>query len=115
MASSWVRRGSSSGRQTPKERPGQASHNNFPGAGTLRGVFSKPDSTGRRVTDEVAWENSIQQVLSACKEFNVPCGYPANDSTMMQRRMKEGFTVFITAWGENGFKAVEVGKRVGGR
>jgi 2-keto-3-deoxy-L-rhamnonate aldolase RhmA len=87
----------------------------FPGAGTLRGVFSKPDSTGRRVTDEVAWENSIQQVLSACKEFNIPCGYPANDSTMMQRRIKEGFTVFITAWGENGFKAVEVGKRAGGR
>jgi 2-keto-3-deoxy-L-rhamnonate aldolase RhmA len=87
----------------------------FPGAGTLRGVFSKPDSTGRRVTDEVAWENSIQQVLAACKQNNIPCGYPANDSTMMQRRIKEGFTVFITAWGENGFKAVEVGKRVGGR
>jgi hypothetical protein len=34
---------------------------------------------------------------------------------MMQRRIKEGFTVFITSWGENGFKAVEVGKRVGGR
>ena len=87
----------------------------FPGAGTLRGVFSKPDSTGRRVTDEVAWEKSIQDVLAACKEFKVACGYPANDSTMMQRRIKEGFTVFITSWGENGFKAVEVGKRVGGR
>jgi 2-keto-3-deoxy-L-rhamnonate aldolase RhmA len=87
----------------------------FPGAGTLRGVFSKPDSSGRRVTDEVAWEKSIQDVLAACKEFKVACGYPANDSTMMQRRIKEGFTVFITAWGENGFKAVEVGKRVGGR
>jgi 4-hydroxy-2-oxoheptanedioate aldolase len=78
----------------------------FPGAGTLRGVFPG---------DTVAWENSIQQVLSACKEFSVPCGYPANDSTMMQRRLKEGFTVFITAWGQNGFNAVEVGKRAGGR
>ena len=87
----------------------------FPGAGTLGGVYTKVDSTGRTVRDPVAWENAIQQVLSACKEFNVPCGYPANDSTMMQQRLKEGFTVFITAWGENGFKAVEVGKRVGGR
>ena len=25
-----------------------------------------------------AWENAIQQVLAACKEFNVPCGFPAN-------------------------------------
>jgi 4-hydroxy-2-oxoheptanedioate aldolase len=87
----------------------------FPGAGSLRSVFSTQDSTGRRVTDEVAWENSIQQVLSACKEFNVPCGYPANDSTMMKRRLNEGFTVFITSWGDNGFKAVEVGKRASGR
>lgn len=87
----------------------------FPGAGTLGGVYTKVDSTGRTVRDPVAWENAIQQVLSACKEFNVPCGYPANDSTMMQQRLKEGFSVFITAWGENGFKAVEVGKRVGGR
>jgi 4-hydroxy-2-oxoheptanedioate aldolase len=87
----------------------------FPGAGTLGGVFTTTDSTGRRVRDNVAWENSIQQVLSACKEFNVPCGYPANDSTMMQQRMKEGFTVFITGWGETGFKAIDVGKRVGGR
>jgi 4-hydroxy-2-oxoheptanedioate aldolase len=91
----------------------------FPGAGTLGGVFSSPDpsdSTGRRrIRDAVAWENSIQQVLAACKEFNVPCGYPANDSTTMVQRMKEGFTVFITGWGETGFKAVEVGKRAGGR
>jgi 4-hydroxy-2-oxoheptanedioate aldolase len=87
----------------------------FPGAGTLGGVFTTTDSTGRRVRDNVAWENSIPQVLSACKEFNVPCGYPANDSTMMQQRMKEGFTVFITGWGETGFKAIDVGKRVGGR
>ena len=87
----------------------------FPGAGTLGGVFTTTDSTGRRVRDNVAWENSIQQVLSACKEFNVPCGYPANDSTMMQQRMKEGFTVFITGWGETGFKAVQVGRRISGR
>lgn len=87
----------------------------FPGAGTLGGVFTTTDSTGRRVRDTVAWENSIQQVLAACKEFNVPCGYPANDAEMMERRIQEGFTVFITSWGENGFKAVEAGKKAGGR
>jgi 4-hydroxy-2-oxoheptanedioate aldolase len=88
----------------------------FPGAGTLSGLFgcrganADPSSEGC-----VKWENSIQQVLAACKANNLACGYPANDSTMMTRRMKEGFTEFITAWGETGFKAVEVGKRVGGR
>ena len=73
------------------------------------------DSTGRRVRDPVAWEAAIQQVLSACKEFHVPCGYPANDSTMMAARMKQGFSVFITSWGDNGFKAVDVGRKIGGR
>jgi 2-keto-3-deoxy-L-rhamnonate aldolase RhmA len=83
----------------------------FPGAGTLGGVFTSTNAEGQRVRDNVAWEAAIQSVLSACKEFNVPCGYPANDSTMMQQRLKEGFTVFITAWGENGFKAVDVVKK----
>ena len=87
----------------------------FPGAGTLGGVFGCRGNADPTSEGCVKWENSIQQVLSACKANNIPCGYPANDSTMMQRRIKEGFTVFITAWGENGFKAVEVGKRVGGR
>lgn len=87
----------------------------FPGAGTLSGHFGCRGNADPASEGCVKWENSIQAVLSACKEFNVPCGYPANDSTMMTRRMKEGFTVFITSWGENGFKAVEVGKRAGGR
>lgn len=81
----------------------------FPGAGTLRGVFSTQDSTGRRVTDDAAWEASLQQVLSACKEFNVPCGFPANDPATMEMRYKQGFSVFVIGWGENGFKTVEAG------
>src|SRR4051812_31755098 len=48
----------------------------FPGAGTLRGVMSTTDSTGRRTPDPLAWEAAIQQVLAACKEFKVPCGFP---------------------------------------
>lgn len=86
----------------------------FPGAGTLRGVFSATDSAGRRVLDQVKWEAAIQQVLSACKEFNVPCGYPAGESDI-EMRMKQGFSVFIIGWGAPGFRAVDIGRRVGGR
>jgi 2-keto-3-deoxy-L-rhamnonate aldolase RhmA len=86
----------------------------FPGAGTLRGIFSTQDSTGRRVVDQAKWEASIQQVLAACKEFNVPCGYPAGEADI-EMRMKQGFTVFIIGWGDAGFRAVEIGRRVGGR
>lgn len=85
----------------------------FPGAGTLRGIFSTTDSTGRRVVDQAAWENAIQQVLSACKEFRVPCGYPAGEGDI-EMRMKQGFTVFIIGWGESGFRAVDIGRRAAG-
>lgn len=85
----------------------------WPGAGTLRGVFT--DTTGgKRVFDQKGWENAIQTVLAACKEFHVPCGYPANAGDI-QERMREGFTVFVSQWGENGFKAVEIGKKDSGR
>lgn len=86
----------------------------FPGAGTLRGVFSTTDSAGRRVVDQVKWEAAIQQVLAACKEFNVPCGYPAGEADI-EMRMKQGFSVFIIGWGAPGFRAVDIGRRVGGR
>ena len=86
----------------------------FPGAGTLRQVFSTQDSTGRRVVDQAAWEAAIQQVLAACKEFSVPCGYPAGEADI-EMRMKQGFSVFIIGWGDPGFRAVEIGRRVGGR
>jgi 4-hydroxy-2-oxoheptanedioate aldolase len=86
----------------------------FPGAGTLRGVFSTTDSTGKRMLDEAGWEAAIQQVLAACKEFNVPCGYPAT-ATDIELRMKQGFSVFVINWGDAGFKAVDIGRRVAGR
>jgi 2-keto-3-deoxy-L-rhamnonate aldolase RhmA len=82
----------------------------FPGAGTLRGVFSTTDSSGRRVVDQAKWEAAIQQVLAACKEFDVPCGYPAGEADI-EMRMKQGFTVFIIGWGESGFRAVDIGRR----
>lgn len=86
----------------------------FPGAGTLRGVFATTDSSGRRVVDQVKWEAAIQQVLAACKEFSVPCGYPAGEADI-EMRMKQGFSVFIIGWGESGFRAVDIGRRIAGR
>jgi 4-hydroxy-2-oxoheptanedioate aldolase len=86
----------------------------FPGAGTLRGIFSTTDANGQRKLDEAAWEASIQKVLAACKEFNVPCGYPANANDI-EMRMKQGFSVFVMNWGDAGFKAIEVGRKAAGR
>ena len=82
----------------------------FPGAGTLRGVFTTTNAAGERVLDEKAWENAIQQVLAACKEFEIPCGYPANAGDI-EMRMQQGFSVFIMGWGEPGFEAVEIGRK----
>ncbi len=86
----------------------------FPGAGTLRGVFSTTGANGQRVFDEQAWEAAIQQVLSACKEFNVPCGYPAGEADI-EKRMQQGFSVFVIGWGESGLKAVDLGRKASGR
>jgi 4-hydroxy-2-oxoheptanedioate aldolase len=86
----------------------------FPGAGTLRRVFSTTDASGQRTFDQQGWENAIQQVLAACKEFNVACGYPATPADI-EMRMQQGFSVFIMNWGEQGFKAVEIGRKAAGR
>jgi 4-hydroxy-2-oxoheptanedioate aldolase len=86
----------------------------FPGAGTLRRVFTTASAGGERVFDSAGWEAAIQQVLAACREFDVPCGYPANADDI-ELRMKQGFSVFVIGWGEAGFKAVDVGRRAAGR
>lgn len=86
----------------------------FPGAGTLRGVFTTVNQDGERIFDEAAWEGAIQQVLAACKEFNVACGYPATEKDI-ELRMKQGFSVFIINWGEAGFRTVEIGRKASGR
>ena len=86
----------------------------WPGAGTLRGVFSSTNAAGERVLDTAGWENAIQQVLSACKEFHVPCGYPATAADI-ETRMKQGFSVFVMNWGDAGFQTVQVGRKAAGR
>jgi 4-hydroxy-2-oxoheptanedioate aldolase len=82
----------------------------WPGAGTLRQVFSTPDAEGREVVDEVAWEAAIQKVLAACKEFNVPCGIPSSPD-QIEKRIKQGFSVFLMSWGERGFQTIEIGRK----
>ena len=86
----------------------------WPGAGTLRGVFTTTSAAGERIFDADAWENAIQQVLAACKEFHVPCGYPANAGDI-QMRMKQGFSVFVMNWGDAGFKTIELGRAAADR
>ncbi len=86
----------------------------WPGAGTLRGVFSTTDANGKRVLDEAAWEGAIQQVLAACKANNIACGYPASAADI-EMRMKQGFNVFVMNWGDAGFKTIDVGRKLAGR
>ena len=86
----------------------------WPGAGTLRGVTSKVNAKGEREPDPVAWEAAIQKVLAACKEFNVACGYPANENDI-EMRMQQGFSVLLMSWGEPGFRAVQKGRVASGR
>jgi 2-keto-3-deoxy-L-rhamnonate aldolase RhmA len=81
----------------------------FPGIGTLRGVFSTEGPDGKKVLDEAAWENAIQTVLAACKEFKVPCGIPATPNDI-EMRMKQGFSVFVANWGDAGFKTMDLGR-----
>jgi len=86
----------------------------FPGAGTLRRVFSTTGRDGERAVDEEAWETAIQRVLSACQEFDIACGYPANAGDI-EMRMAQGFSVFVMNWGDGGFEAVEIGRAAAGR
>ena len=81
----------------------------WPGAGTLRGVFSETGPDGSRVVDQEAWEAAIQSVLAACDEFDLLCGFPAGPDDI-EMRMEQGFDVFVMAWGENGFRTVEMGR-----
>ena len=86
----------------------------WPGAGTLRGIFTTTNAAGERQFDEKSWEAAIQQVLAACKEFNVACGFPANPNDI-EMRMKQGFSVFVMNWGDAGFKAIDIGRKASNR
>lgn len=79
----------------------------FVGYGTLGGVYR--DEPGGR-------EKAAQQILAACKEYKVPCGFPVNNPAEMEQRMNEGWRAFIIQRpDENGLGAVETGRRMSGR
>ena len=86
----------------------------FPGAGTLRGVFTTTSADGQRSFDAAGWEAAIQSVLAACKEFDIACGYPATENDI-ETRIKQGFSVFIMNWGDAGFRAIDIGRKAAGR
>ena len=72
-----------------------------PGPGDLRRVYDG---------DADAIENAIQTVLSACLEFDVPCGITAGVDDIAER-IAQGFSVFILTDPD----ALPVGRRASGR
>jgi len=86
------------------------------GAGTLGGVFSSTDSTGRRVRDQAGFDAGVAAILAACKEFKKSCGYPANNPAEVEKLMKDGWDFLIMQRRDQAaFDAVLTGRRLSGR
>jgi 4-hydroxy-2-oxoheptanedioate aldolase len=87
------------------------------GAGTLGGVFTPQNPDGSRgQRDEAGYQAALASVLAACKEFRIPCGFPASNPADIERLMAEGWSVFVMQQrGENGFAAIEAGRRLSNR
>jgi 2-keto-3-deoxy-L-rhamnonate aldolase RhmA len=81
---------------------------NTPGAGV---VIPGPGDLRRAYDgDAEAIEGAIQTVLSACKEFDVPCGITARADDIAER-IEQGFR-FIIVYGDDG---LAVGRAAAGR
>ncbi len=88
----------------------------IPGAGTLGGVFTTTNADGQRVRDNEGWENGIQKILAACKEFKVNCGFPASTPAEIEMRFRQGFNVFVLqSWSPTSFDTMAKGRELGGR
>ena len=86
------------------------------GAGTLGGVFSSQDSTGRRVRDQAGFEAGVAAILAACKEYKKSCGYPANNPAEVEKLLKDGWAFLIMQRRDSAaFNAVLTGRRLSGR
>ena len=86
------------------------------GAGTLGGVFSASGPDGTRVRDQAGFDAGVNSVLAACKEFKLPCSYPANNPAEIEALMARGFSVFtMQARNAAGFEAIAAGRRLSGR
>jgi 4-hydroxy-2-oxoheptanedioate aldolase len=74
-------------------------------------VFAGPGDLRRAYNGDMnAVERAIQVVLSACKEFSVPCGITAGE-TDIAGRLAQGFRVIIVTRPE----ALSVGRKAAGR
>ena len=78
-------------------------------------MFYKKDANGKYIFDADSWENAIQQIADTCKEFKIACGYPASTVDDMNKRMAQGYTVFVSGWGDPGFQAIDVGRKAANR
>jgi 4-hydroxy-2-oxoheptanedioate aldolase len=86
------------------------------GAGTMGGVYTTTDSTGRRVRDQAGFDAAVKMVLDACKEFKKSCGYPANNPAEVEQLMKAGWDFFVMQRRDQAaFDAVLTGRRLSGR
>ena len=86
------------------------------GAGTLGGVFSSTGPDGQRVRDQAGFAAGVAAVLAACKEYKVPCSYPANNPTEIETLMAQGFSVFtMQRRDQAAFDAVAAGRRLSRR
>jgi 4-hydroxy-2-oxoheptanedioate aldolase len=88
------------------------------GAGTLGGVFTprNPDGSPAGPRDEAGYQAALASVLAACKEFRVPCGFPASNPADIERLMAQGWSVFVMqSRNDNGFAAIEAGRRLSNR
>jgi 4-hydroxy-2-oxoheptanedioate aldolase len=86
------------------------------GAGTLGGVFTTTNAEGQRVRDQAGFDAAVAQVIAACREFKVACGYPANNVAEVESLMARGFSVFtMQSRNEAAFAAVEAGRKLAGR
>jgi 4-hydroxy-2-oxoheptanedioate aldolase len=86
------------------------------GAGTLGGVFSTTGADGQRVRDQAGFDAGVSAILSACKEFKVPCSHPANNPKEIEDLMARGFTVFTMQRRDSAaFDAIAAGRKISGR
>jgi 4-hydroxy-2-oxoheptanedioate aldolase len=86
------------------------------GAGTLGGVFTSTNAEGQRVRDQAAFDAGVEAILSACKEFKLVCGYPANHPAEVESLMARGFSLLsMQSRNQAAFDAVLAGRRLSGR
>ena len=86
------------------------------GAGTLGGVYSTMVADGQRVRDQEGFDAGVSAILSACKEFKVPCSHPANNPQEIAALMARGFTVFTMQRRDAAaFEAIATGRTLAGR